>query len=401
MKILLLSFYYPPDLSAGSFRASALVSALLEKLPQTGHIELITTMPNRYNSYRQVANDNIEEHEQHPRLTIHRVAVPQHQSGMKDQSKAFLNYARSVLRITRNQSVDLVFATSSRLMTAALGALLSRRLKAPLYLDIRDIFVETLRDVLSPKISWLAKPIFGPVESWTIHYATRVNLIMPAFLGYFESKYPRRTFSVFTNGIDPEFLDWTPESKFRIINDPLTIVYAGNMGEGQGLHKIVPALAKRLEGQARFVLVGDGGKRLQLENALAERNCKNVQIRNPVSRTELIEIYQQADVFFLHLNDYNVFLNALPSKLFEYGALGKPILAGVSGYAARFIQENLDNAQTFTPCCPEEGIKAFFALRRETFPREKFVETFDRRNIMRNMADDVLITAKEPDSIVR
>ena len=51
MRILILTFYYKPDLSAGSFRTTALVKELQEKSAKDDVIEVITTMPNRYNSY--------------------------------------------------------------------------------------------------------------------------------------------------------------------------------------------------------------------------------------------------------------------------------------------------------------------------------------------------------------
>ncbi|SDK74374.1 Glycosyltransferase involved in cell wall bisynthesis [Franzmannia pantelleriensis] len=390
MRILFLSFYYPPDLSAGSFRASSLVKALLERLPETAHIEVITTSPNRYLSFSQAAKDGVPAYEQHPGLTIHRVALPEHQSGMRDQSRAFYAYAREALRISRGHSYDMVYATSSRLMTASLGAWLSRRLKAPLYLDIRDIFVDTLKDVLPSRVSWLAKPIFGRIEKWTLRQAKGVNLVSEGFLEYFEPRYPGRRFSLYTNGIDEEFLRAAPITTSCREQKPLSVVYAGNMGEGQGLHEIVPELAKRLEGRAHFILIGDGGRRPHLEAALAKAHCTNVEVRDPVPRDQLIKLYQQADVLFLHLNDYPAFRKVLPSKLFEYGALGKPILAGVSGYAARFIEKHLDNAQVFPPCDVDRGESAFTALSPETAPRETFTRSFARHNIMLEMAQDVL-----------
>ncbi|MGB0538813.1 MAG: glycosyltransferase [Alloalcanivorax venustensis] len=155
MRLLFLSFYYPPDLSAGSFRSVALVRALLDRLPAHAHIELITTLPNRYSTFTSAA----PALEEHPRLTVHRVALPAHKSGMVDQSKAFLAYARGAMALCKGKRYDLVYATSSRLMTGSLGALLARRLKAPLYLDIRDIFVDTMKDVLPGKLAWASKPV--------------------------------------------------------------------------------------------------------------------------------------------------------------------------------------------------------------------------------------------------
>ena len=139
MKILVLSFYFPPDLCAGSFRCSALIEHLKK---QSGiEIDLITTLPNRYASFSADApahevNDNVE---------VSRIALPSHASGMLDQIKSFRVFYRQARSITKHKDYDMVFATSSRLFTAFLGARISKAKKIPLYLDIRDIFVDTIK----------------------------------------------------------------------------------------------------------------------------------------------------------------------------------------------------------------------------------------------------------------
>ena len=54
---------------------------------------------------------------------------------------------------------------------------------------------------------------------------------------------------------------------------------------------------------------------------------------------ELIKKYQEADILFLHLNNYKAFLKVLPSKIFEYSATHKPICAGVSGHSKEFLKK--------------------------------------------------------------
>ena len=55
MKILVLTFYYKPDLSAGSFRTTAFVDELKKLVDKDTQIEVITTLPNRYHSFEQKA----------------------------------------------------------------------------------------------------------------------------------------------------------------------------------------------------------------------------------------------------------------------------------------------------------------------------------------------------------
>lgn len=390
MKLLVLSFYYQPDLSAGSFRTTALVKALLDKLPADAHIELITTLPNRYSSFSSEA----PEFEEHPRLTIRRIALPAHKSGMVDQAKAFLVYAKQVRNIARGKHYDLVYATSSRLMTATLGAVIARSKKIPLYLDIRDIFVDTIKDVLSGKMVRFIKPFLSLLERFTIKSARKVNLVSAGFLPYFKARYPDQDYSLFTNGIDDEFLNLSVVNTENNQNRILDVVYAGNIGEGQGLHNIIPQMAKRLEGRLRFKVIGDGGRLTSLKDAINASKCNNVDLLNPVRRDELINIYQSADILFLHLNDYDAFRKVLPSKLFEYAALGKPIWAGIAGYAAEFVTEHIENASVFAPCNVDAAVEALQRLEISMTPRAAFIDRFSRANIMRDMAADVISTSE-------
>ena len=390
MNILFLSFYYEPDLSAGSFRNTALVKALLAQLPEGSHVDVITTLPNRYSTFSAVALELEEENG----VRIHRVALPSHKSGMLDQSKAFLSFARQASRLSSGKEYDLVYGSSSRLMTATLGAWFARRMKVPLYLDIRDIFVDTIKDVLPRKLAVVMKPVFSLVERWTIRRATKINVVSEGFVPYFRKRYGNLDLSSYTNGIDDEFLHVQPTDAecSDPPSEPPTLLYAGNIGEGQGLHNIIPGLAERLVGKANFKLVGAGGRLEQLKQAMDSKPSTNVSINAPVQRSELIAEYKNADVLFLHLNDYEAFKKVLPSKLFEYAAMGKPILAGVSGYAAEFVERYIDNAAVFPPCDVDEAVVALNKLNLQDRPRTAFVNQFSRRNIMRKMATDIIST---------
>jgi len=389
LKILILSFYFEPDLSAGSFRTTALVKAMLDQLSSDDKVDVVTTLPNRYGSYRSEAL----ELEVLQTLTIRRIALTHHKSGMLDQSKAFFKYAKGVFDFTKGKNYDLVFATSSRLMTAVLAVIVSRRLNINLYVDIRDIFVDTIKDVLPKKASFILKPVLSILENWVIREAIKVNLVSGGFLPYFRERYNGKNLEQFTNGIDIEFIKAQPAKPVICYSSTLKVVYAGNMGEGQGLHLIIPGLAKIFSGRLTFKLIGDGGRKQQLVDALAAAGATNVEIFSPVKRSELIRIYQSADILFLHLNDYDAFRKVLPSKIFEYGALGKPIWAGVAGYAAEFIKENLINAAVFMPCNLDDAVKSFDCLDMITHPRKDFVEKFARVNIMKKMASDILSVA--------
>lgn len=383
MRILVLSFYFKPDLCAGSFRTTALV----EQLKQHAGIEVdvVTTMPNRYASF----DADAQPEEIDGNVRIRRVLLPSHESGMLDQIKSFKTFYQQATKLVKSENYDLVFATSSRLFTAFLGARVAKSKKVPLYLDIRDIFVDTIKDVLSPKAVLLLKPILSIVEKYTFSAAKHINLVSKGFDEYFQARYPKVGYSWFTNGIDAEFLE-LQNVKIEIDSEDETkrIVYAGNIGEGQGLHTIIPELASLVSQSYYFRVIGDGGRKQLLIDKTS--SIKNMELLPPVNRQELIDEYLRADILFLHLNDYPAFEKVLPSKIFEYASTGKPILAGVSGYAAEFIKSEVSNAEVFYPGDHQGALNALNKLKLEHTERKAFISKYARANIMKSMSYSIV-----------
>lgn len=384
MKILLLSFYYPPDLCAGSFRASALVDALTSRMGDDDRMDVVTTFPNRYHSF----NRESEQHEDLGNVTVYRIRLPAHQSGILDQTKAFVSYFFRTLQYVKGEEYDLVIATSSRLFTAFLGAFICRRKKAPLYLDIRDIFTDTIDSLFTGWKGKMVLPLFRLIERYTLHAADKVNLVSAGFRDHFESFLPNKHFSFFTNGIDDDFLG--KDFKKTEVSKKKVVTYAGNIGLGQGLDKIIPQIARATEDDCIFRVIGDGGMRSALESRLHELQVSNVELLAPVDRQRLLALYKESDYLFLHLNDVKAFEKVLPSKIFEYAATGKPILAGVKGFSRLFLEKEVENICLFDPCDADGFISAFRTFSPSSSSRETFIQKYSRKNIMEEMADDIL-----------
>lgn len=388
MKLLFLTFYYPPDLSAGSFRSHALIQALEPYRTGQLEIDLLTTMPNRYH---EMVNE-AKPLECETGLCIRRFTLPTHRSGMVDQSRAFSVFAKAVFNHVSTRQYDAVFATSSRLMTAVLAAHIARTKRIPLHLDIRDLFTDTIDNLFARSPLKLTTPLFQALERWSYGAAERMTIVSEGFRAHVQRIAPSTPVSCFTNGIDDEFLksDFTGEGGST---DPRPLIlYAGNIGEGQGLHHVIPEAAKRLALQARFRVIGGGGRAARLSERVAAVGA-DVELLPAVPREKLHEHYREADMLLLHLNSYPAFHKVLPSKIFEYGATGKPILAGVAGSAARFIEANLaEGSAIFGPCDVEEMVRAFetVAQRRGPIDRTAFRRRFSRGAIMREMAAELM-----------
>ncbi len=386
-RIVYLTFYFKPDLCAGSFRNSPLALELAKQAKEV-LIEVYTTLPNRYSTF----DADAPEFEEFNNLRIHRITLPPHKSGMLDQVFSFLKYYKEVSRLNKGKKADLVFASSSRLFTAFLGYRIAKKTKIPLYLDIRDIFVDTMNDVFKSQIlKAIVLPVLKFIESRTFNYANHINLISGGFNEYFQ-KFKKSTFSFYSNGIDDEFLI---ENNIALKNNSgsgkKVIVYAGNLGEGQGLHKIVPQTAKLLGNKFEFLIIGDGGTKRLLQTEIEKTGINNVILKNPVSRKELQKVYSTADYLFLHLNDYPAFRKVLPSKIFELATFKKPILAGVSGFSAHFINDEINNSFVFNPC--DYNALVNYLLNSEEnliINRSDFIQKFKRSKINEKMATSIL-----------
>ena len=388
MKILILSFYFEPDLCAGSFRNTSIVKKVAELLKNDGQVEVITTLPNRYHTFTADA----PKYEETGNIKVWRSLLPVHKSGMIDQSRAFISYINTIRSYTRGKKYDLVYASSSRLMTAALGAFIAKKQNIPLYLDMRDIFTDSMEDLLKNPVSRAVLPVLRVIEKYTVRNASRINLVSPGFKQHYFTIDNGKDYRVYTNGIDDEFLVYDFSGK-TAGSGKKEILYAGNIGEGQGLHKIIPGAACKLGPDWHIRIIGDGGMRTVLQKAI--KGMSNISIEPPVQRIKLLERYKNADILFLHLNDLPAFTKVLPSKLFEYGATGKPIIAGVAGLAQEFLMENIKNSAVFNPCDVSGFLHAINEVKIGHTPRQDFIRRYKRTNIVEQHAKDIIELAKQ------
>lgn len=386
MKILFLTYYFEPDLSAGSFRNTSLLKELIAQKKEDTTVDVFSTFPNRYKSYS--ANTQ-EQEELASGVNLHRVQLPKTQNNFKGQIVAYKTFYKEVKRLTKGKEYDLVYASSGRLFTAFLASVLARKFNSKLYLDIRDIFREGITEIFKSPFLKIGLGVgLRPIEHYTFRRASHINLVSKGFGPYF-AKYTNASQSFYTNGIDSIFINSKADTTKVSTSDKKTIVYAGNIGQGQGLDKVIPEAAKRLPNY-HFIIIGDGGTKNLLTEAVEREALTNVELRDPVKRDELLTIYQKADFLFLHLNSYKAFERVLPSKLFEYGAFNKPVIAGVGGYALEFVNQEVENSITFEPTNVDDFVTKLENYTYKEVSREAFVAKYSREAINREMVSSIL-----------
>ncbi|MCC6815763.1 MAG: glycosyltransferase family 4 protein [Saprospiraceae bacterium] len=386
-KILYLSYFYEPDLGAGAFRNSALSKELSIQLKREDRIDVITTLPNRYSN---LDSDIAKKETINGNLFISRIKVPSHLNTILGQIKSFWIYRKAVLKETKNKKYDLVFASSSKLFTAYLAYCVAKRNSTFLYLDVRDLLTHNLKE-LFPKYfigKFLSNWIRILYEKPTIKYAGHLNFNSGGFVESF-SYIGNKTISIFPNGIDDIFLGLKQCSDLPEF--PKVITYAGNIGEGQGLEKIVPATAERLGPNYTFRIIGSGSSLDKLQSETKKRNLQNVEYISPVQRMDLLSYYSKSHFLFLHLNNFKSFEKVIPSKVFEYAATNIPILAGVAGFPAQFIKNEVAvNCFVFNPCDVNALYQHIISSEYKVQDRSNFIVKYKRENICSQMAQSIV-----------
>ena len=403
VKILLFTFYYPPDLSAGSFRSEALVKSLSKNISTRDEIHVVTTHPNRYDSHKVNAKDV----EIIGDINIHRVNVPSHRSNMFSQAKIFFVFAWHAFRYSYKLKPDFIIGTTSRLMTGILAGFSALIVKCKYFIDMRDIFSESISDVLFekfPLLRSLIKHFFLFFEKLLLKNASGVNIVSEGFYEYFQDHgIETSSWTFFPNGVDNDFIGRNFNANF-LQSSTKKILYAGNIGSGQDLDLILPKVAQKIGSEFSFIIIGDGAKRSALEEKISNKNIENIKVISPMPRAQLLEYYLNSDILFLHLNNSPAFERVLPSKIFEYASIGKPIIAGISGYSAIFVKDNIKHVSLFTPGNVDECIqviKDYESLNVDNESYLKFLENYSRDNIMKKMSDTIFEIATSSNHFVK
>ena len=155
---------------------------------------------------------------------------------------------------------------------------------------------------------------------------------------------PDEKIHVISNWVDPEayyVADPDPLLAQELgLANRFNIMFAGNMGEAQGLETVLKA-ARLLEdiSAIQFVFVGDGVALPRLQRIEQEYKLQNVRFLGRFPQERMPHLYALGNVLLIHLKDEPLFRITIPHKTLVYMASGKPILAAVAGDTATAVTE--------------------------------------------------------------
>lgn len=120
-------------------------------------------------------------------------------------------------------------------------------------------------------------------------------------------------------------------------NQPIKIFYAGLLGIAQGVLELCEKID--LNGlNVELHLFGDGAEKNQIETLISSVKGKKIFFHGMMERNLLHEKLKTFDVAIVPLK-VRIY-GSVPSKIFEYGALGFPILYFGGGEGETIVEEN-------------------------------------------------------------
>jgi glycosyltransferase involved in cell wall biosynthesis len=113
-----------------------------------------------------------------------------------------------------------------------------------------------------------------------------------------------------------------------------------------------------------FAFVGEGAEKARLRCRAEELGLRNVQFIDQQPRERVPLFYAACDIGLVTLRNVPLFQEVLPSKIFEYFAMRKPLLLSVDG-EARALVERARAGVFVPPENPEALASAICHLRNQ------------------------------------
>lgn len=257
---------------------------------------------------------------------------------------SFLSFmVSSTWTALRSGPVDLVMGTTPPIFQAISAWVTAAIKRRPLLLEVRDLWPE-----FAIGMGVLTNPLLIRISLWLERFlysrAAHILVNSPAYRDHLIAKgVLREKITLICNGVDPSMFDpaakggqlrteWKAENCF-------VATYAGAIGPANDIDTLLRA-AHRLRDNPgiRFVLVGDGKQRPQLEQTAREMELTNVLFAGTRTKTEMSAVLAASDACIAVLQNIPMFKTTYPNKVFDYMAAGRPTVLVIDGVIREVIE---------------------------------------------------------------
>src|SRR6266850_1183207 len=342
MNLIILSQYYPPEVGAPQTRLSELARLMVQK---GDSVSVLTAMPNYPTGKIYPGYGGLFRRECLNGVNIVRTFI--YPTQKTDFLRRLTNYfsfviTSAVLGTFLLKPADVLLVESPPLFLGLSAVWLSFVKRARLIFNVSDLWPES-----AVELGILRRnSFFHRISSWLESFCYRRSWLITgqskSIINDIRQRFPDcRTYHL-SNGVDTNRFviagNERPHQGLNV-NGHCVVMYAGLHGLAQGLGQVLTAAEDLFEDHRfRFVLIGDGPEKKMLMGQAALRGLTNVEFQDSRRSDEIPALIAGCDIVLVPLTSY--LLGAVPSKLYEAMAGGRPIILVASGEASQIVNEH-------------------------------------------------------------
>jgi len=376
--VLIICHAFPPDMGGASFRGGNLASALRSR----GHnVTVIAAFP--YYPHGKIAAEYknlLYLDERRDGIDVHRVWIPALSTrGLLNRVVIYAGFvfscAINLLAMYRKHFDVVYYVSPYPLSFFSVPACIFGRLKrAIVIIDVADLWPEVIVEVGGMSSGATGKLLIGMAKI-TARLSNFVTVITDAIsekmseIGLPSEKLRVIEMSIDTNFYSPSNLKGLRDSRFT---RKFIAEYSGILGRKYDFDSLIQA-ARILQDKTQDILVlirGDGEQRQRVLK-LSEGMDNVMVLTEIVTAQQVVEYLNWADVLLCPLKDSVEGATGVPSKVFEYLSVAKPVICSGRGETAELI-ESSQVGLAVPPENPKALADAIFRLYRDSHARQIF-----------------------------
>lgn len=367
MRVLFVSQYFSPEVTAASLRLSALARGLAER----GHeVEVLCEVPNHPSGViepgyrgRAVVRRPLDGYR-----VDHVWVWARPSKRARSRIASYGSFAAMAMLVgSARRRPDAIVASSPPLSVGLAGMLLAKRFRVPWVLDVRDLWPE-----VAVALGELAPgPLLSAserLERRLYRSAAGITVTTEPFRSHIERLGTEAPIELLPNGTTRDWLEIgrsAPDRAAAGLPDEETFAwtYAGNLGIAQGLAAAVDA-ARELGDGFQLTMLGDGPERDSLIARAGDQFGRGIVFRDPVEPDRAALIMRASDALLVSLADRPALEKCVPGKLYQCGAMRRPMVVSAAG-ETRALTEREQAGITVRPGDSEGLAAAVRTLRSE------------------------------------
>ncbi|HEY1193348.1 glycosyltransferase family 4 protein [Flavobacterium sp.] len=333
--ILIISNYYPPEKGAAANR----IEQLALKLDQNGYqVSVISPLPNypKGELFPEYKN-KFSVTEKIQNITLKRLWIyPSNSSNIFKRIVSTLSFSTTLfiyLLIAKLPKKVIVQSPPLLLSFTAVLALWIRRRK--IILNVSDLWPTAAIELGVLNKDSISHKFLLFIERFIYKKANHIFGQSNEIIAHIHSIFPEKKCLLYRNYPDHFIENITDEKQNS--NEPIKLFYAGLLGVAQGVFELIQQLELN-NLNLELHIFGDGAEKDQIINYLNQKQIKNIFFHGMLERNLLHETLQNLDIALVPLKTR--IYGSVPSKIFEYTALGFPVLYFGGGEGESIVEEN-------------------------------------------------------------